>query len=150
MAAERRAEVTWNGDLFSGSGTIDRVGSGAFGPLDVTWASRTEDSNGRTSPEELIAAAHASCFSMAFSNVLAKAGTPPEQLKTSATVTFVPGTGITTSVLEVEGSVPGLDENGFREAAEEAKANCPVSQALKNNVELTVNARLTQTSSVGG
>jgi osmotically inducible protein OsmC len=150
MATERRAEVTWNGDLFNGSGTIDRVGSGAFGPLDVTWASRAEDPNGRTSPEELIAAAHASCFSMAFSNVLAKAGTPPEQLKTSATVTFVPGTGITTSVLEVEGSVPGLDESGFREAAEEAKANCPVSQALKNNVELHVNARLTQATSVGG
>jgi lipoyl-dependent peroxiredoxin len=150
MATERRAEVTWNGDLFNGSGTIDRVGSGAFGPLDVTWASRAEDPNGRTSPEELIAAAHAACFSMAFSNILAKAGTPPEQLKTSATVTFVPGTGITRSVLEVEGSVPGLDESGFREAAEEAKANCPVSQALKNNVELSVDARLTQASSVGG
>ena len=142
MAAERRAEVTWNGDLFNGSGTIDKVGSGAFGPLDVTWVSRTEDSGGKTSPEELIAAAHASCFSMAFSNVLAKAGTPPEQLKTSATVTFVPGTGITTSVLEVEGVVPGLDEDGFREAAENAKENCPVSQALKNTVELTINARL--------
>ena len=142
MAAERRAEVTWNGDLFNGSGTIDEVGSGAFGPLDVTWVSRTEDSGGKTSPEELIAAAHASCFSMAFSNVLAKAGTPPEQLKTSATVTFVPGTGITQSVLEVEGSVPGLDEEGFRAAAEDAKENCPVSQALKNNVELKINARL--------
>ena len=142
MAAERRAEVTWNGDLFNGSGTIDKVGSGAFAPLDVTWASRTEESGGKTSPEELIAAAHASCFSMAFSNVLAKAGTPPEQLKTSATVTFVPGTGITTSVLEVEGVVPGLDEEGFRAAAEDARENCPVSQALKNNVELSVNARL--------
>ena len=150
MATERRAEVTWNGDLFNGSGTIDRVGSGAFGPLDVTWASRAEEPNGRTSPEELIAAAHALCFSMAFSNILAKAGTPPEQLKTSATVTFVPGTGITRSVLQVEGSVPGLDENRFREAAEEAKVNCPVSQALKNNVELSVDARLTHASSVGG
>jgi osmotically inducible protein OsmC len=149
MATERRAEVTWNGDLFNGSGTIDRVGSGAFGPLDVTWTSRAEDPNGRTSPEELIAAAHASCFSMALSNVLAKAGTPPEQLKTSATVTFVPGTGITRSVLEVEGTVPGVDESAFREAAEDAKANCPVSQALKNNVELSVNARVTQASSVG-
>ena len=148
MATERRAEVTWNGDLFNGNGTIDSVGSGAFGPLDVTWASRAEDPNGRTSPEELIAAAHASCFSMALSNVLAKAGTPAEQLKTSATVTFVPGTGITQSVLEVEGSVPGLDENGFREAAEDAKANCPVSQALKNNVEVSVNTQIT--SSVGG
>src|SRR5512141_1896358 len=142
MAAERRAEVTWNGDLFNGSGTIDKVGSGAFGPLDVTWVSRTEDSGGRTSPEELIAAAHASCFSMAFSNVLAKAGTPPEQLKTSATVTFVPGTGITTSVLEDEGIVPGMDEGGFRAAAGDAKENCPVSQALRTTVELTVNARL--------
>src|SRR4051794_7784176 len=141
MAAERRAEVTWNGDLFTGSGTIDRVGSGAFAPLDVTWVSRTEESGGKTSPEELIAAAHASCFSMAFSNVLAKAGTPPEQLKTSATVTFVPGTGITKSVLEVGGGVPGLDEEGFRAAAEAAKEKCPVSQALKNNVELTINAR---------
>src|SRR4051812_7266258 len=142
MAAERRAEVTWSGDLFSGSGTIEKVGSGAFGPLDVTWAARTEESGGKTSPEELIAAAHASCFSMAFSNVLAKAGTPPTDLRTSATVTFVPGTGITSSALEVEGSVPGLDEDGFRAAAEDAKANCPVSQALKNNVELSVNARL--------
>jgi osmotically inducible protein OsmC len=150
MATERRAEVTWNGDLFNGSGTIDRVGSGAFGPLDVTWASRAEDPNGRTSPEELIAAAHASCYSMALSNVLAKAGTPPEQLKTSATVTFVPGTGITSSALTVEGVVPGADEKAFRDAAEDAKANCPVSQALKNNVELSVETRLTQTSSVGG
>src|SRR3954462_11452972 len=109
MAGERRAEGTWNGDLFTGSGTIDRVGSGAFAPLDVTWVSRTEESGGKTSPEELIAAAHASCFSTAFSNVLAKAGTPPEQVKTAATVTFVPGTGIPTSVIEVEGTVPGLD-----------------------------------------
>ena len=139
---ERTASVVWHGDLLSGGGTIAAAPSGAFGPLDVTWVSRTEDSGGKTSPEELIAAAHASCFSMAFSNVLAKAGTPPEQLKTSATVTFVPGTGITQSVLEVEGSVPGLDEDGFRAAAEDAKENCPVSQALKNNVELTINARL--------
>jgi osmotically inducible protein OsmC len=141
--ADRTANVTWNGDLLGGSGSIDEVGSGAFGPLDVTWAARSEDaSGGKTSPEELIAAAHASCFSMAFSNILAKAGTPPEQLKTSATVTFVPGTGITTSVLEVEGVVPGLDEDGFQEAAENARENCPVSQALKNNVELSINARL--------
>jgi osmotically inducible protein OsmC len=142
MAAERRAEVTWRGDLMSGAGTIDRVGSGAFGPLDVTWASRTEDSNGKTSPEELIAAAHASCFSMAFSNILAKAGTPPDQLNASATVTFVPGTGITKSVLEVDGVVPGIDEATFQEAAEQAKDACPVSGALKNNVELSVTARL--------
>ncbi len=96
--ADRRATVTWNGDLLNGSGTIDEVGSGAFGPLDVTWAARSEDaSGGKTSPEELIAAAHASCFSMALSGALAKAGNPPERLRTSATVTFVPGTGITKS-----------------------------------------------------
>jgi lipoyl-dependent peroxiredoxin len=142
MATERRAEATWQGDLMSGSGRIERVSSGAFGPLDVTWASRTEEPQGRTSPEELIAAAHASCFSMALSNTLAKAGNPPERLSTAATVTFVPGTGITASALEVEGIVPGLDEDAFREAADEAKDNCPVSQALKGNVDLSVKVRL--------
>jgi lipoyl-dependent peroxiredoxin len=142
MATDRRAEVTWQGDLMGGSGVIERVGSGAFSSLDVTWASRTEDSGGRTSPEELIAAAHASCFSMALAHGLAQAGSAPEQLKTSATVTFVPGTGITRSVLEVEGRVPGLDEDAFRQAAEQAKDGCPVSQALKGNVELELTARL--------
>jgi osmotically inducible protein OsmC len=142
MAAERRAEVTWQGDLMGGSGEVERVGSGTFGGLDVTWASRTEEPGGKTSPEELIAAAHAACFSMALAGGLAKAGNPPEQLSTSATVTFVPGTGITRSVLEVEGSVPGMDEDAFRSAAEEAKDGCPVSQALKGNVELEVTARL--------
>ena len=142
MAAERKAEVTWQGDLMAGSGVIDRVGSGAFGPLDVTWASRTEDPAGKTSPDELLAAAHAACFSMALAHGLAQAGNPPEQLSTSATVTFVPGTGITRSALEVTGTVPGLDESAFREAAEQAKDGCPVSQALKGNVELSVDARL--------
>jgi osmotically inducible protein OsmC len=141
--AERRAEVTWKGDLMSGSGTIERVGSGAFAPLDVSWPARTEDeSGGKTSPEELLAAAHASCFSMALSNVLAKAGSPPEELRTSATVTFVPGTGITKSALTVEGRVPGLDAEGFRSAAEDAKVNCPVSQALAAVREITLDARL--------
>ena len=143
MAAERRAEVTWQGSLMDGSGTIDRVASGLLDGADVSWPARTaERSTGKTSPEELIAAAHASCFSMALSNVLAQAGTPPERLSTSATVTFVPGTGITKSAIEVEGAVPGIDEDGFREAAEQAKVNCPVSQALKGNVELEVSARL--------
>jgi osmotically inducible protein OsmC len=143
MAAERRASVTWNGDLMSGSGTIDEVGSGAFGPLDVSWAARSEESSGgKTSPEELIAAAHASCFSMALSLGLAKAGTPPEQLRTSAVVTFVPGTGITKSALTVRGRVPGLDADGFREAAEAAKKGCPVSQALAGVPEITVDADL--------
>jgi lipoyl-dependent peroxiredoxin len=142
MATERRAEVTWRGDLPGGEGTIERVGSGAFAPLDVTWASRAEEPAGKTSPEELIAAAHAACFSMALSNGLAQAGTPPEQLDVSATVTFVPGTGITKSALEVTGRVPGIDEDGFRQAAETAKDGCPVSGALKGNVELELSARL--------
>ena len=143
MAAERRASVTWKGDLMSGSGMIDEVGSGAFGPLDVSWAARSEEaSGGKTSPEELIAAAHASCFSMALSLGLAKAGTPPEQLRTSAVVTFVPGTGITKSALTVRGRVPGLDADGFREAAEAAKKGCPVSQALAGVPEITLDAAL--------
>ena len=143
MATERRAEVTWNGDLTEGAGVIDRVGSGAFGPLDVSWAARSEDvTAGKTSPEELIAAAHASCFSMALAGGLAKAGSPPERLQTAATVTFVPGTGITKIALEVDGVVPGLDESGFREAAEGAKANCPVSKALAAVDEITLDARL--------
>lgn len=141
--ADRRADVTWTGDLMSGAGTIDAVGSGAFGPLPVSWPARSEDaSGGKTSPEELIAAAHASCFSMALSGALGRAGTPPEQLRTSATVTFVPGTGITKIALTVEGTVSGLDEDGFRAAADDAKANCPVSQALAGVGEITVDARL--------
>jgi len=143
MAAERRAAVTWTGDLMGGSGTIDEVGSGAFGPLDVSWAARSEEaSGGKTSPEELIAAAHASCFSMALANVLAKAGNAPERLRTSAAVTFVPGSGITKIALSVRGTVPGLDADGFREAAEDAKKNCPVSQALAAVPEITLDAGL--------
>jgi osmotically inducible protein OsmC len=144
MATERRADVTWRGDLMNGSGTIEKVTSGAFASLNVSWPSRAEEPNGQTSPEELIAAAHASCFSMALSAGLAKAGTPPESLATSATVTFVPGTGITKSVLEVEGVVPGISEDDFRTAADGAKENCPVSQALRGNVELELTARLKQ------
>ena len=143
MATERRAEVTWSGDLMSGSGTIDKVGTGAFGPLDVSWPARTEDPEaGKTSPEELIAAAHASCFSMSLAHGLAQGGNPPERLSTSATVTFVPGTGITKIVLAVRGAVPGLDDAGFREAAEVAKANCPVSKALAGVGEIALDAAL--------
>jgi lipoyl-dependent peroxiredoxin len=143
MAAERRASVTWTGDLLGGSGTIDEVGSGAFGPLDVSWAARAEEaSGGKTSPEELIAAAHASCFAMALSNVLAKGGNPPERLETSAVVTFVAGTGITKSALSVRATVPGLDPDSFRAAAEEAKTNCPVSKALAAVPEITLDASL--------
>jgi lipoyl-dependent peroxiredoxin len=142
MAADRTAHVTWSGSLMEGSGTITSVESGAFGPLDVTWAARTEDSDGLTSPEELIAAAHAACFSMALSHALAEAGSPPEKLETSATLTFVPGTGITKSALRVRGSVPGMDEAAFLEAAEGAKENCPVSKALAAVPEITVDAAL--------
>jgi osmotically inducible protein OsmC len=139
MATERTADVTWNGSLLEGGGTIDRVGSGAFGPLAVDWAARAEpESSGRTSPEELIAAAHAACFSMALSHGLAEAGTPASELKASATVSFVPGTGITKIVLHVNGDVPGLDDAGFREAAEGAKANCPVSKALAGVPEIVL------------
>jgi osmotically inducible protein OsmC len=119
-----------------GSGTIESVGSGAFGPLRVSWPARAEDQGGDTSPEELIAAAHASCFAMALSHGLAEEGHAPEHLSVSATVTFQPGEGITRSVLDVEGTVPGIDETAFRRAAEEAKDNCPVSKALAGNVEL--------------
>ena len=142
MATERSAEVTWNGSLMDGSGRIDSVGSGAFGPLDVTWASRTEEPAGRTSPEELIAAAHAACFSMALSHGLAEAGTPPEELKTGATVTFQPGEGITKIALTVRGTVPGIEEDAFRQAAESAKDGCPVSQAVTGVPEITVEATL--------
>jgi osmotically inducible protein OsmC len=142
MATQRRAEVVWQGDLMNGSGTIGKVGSGAFGPLDVSWASRAEEPNGKTSPEELIAAGWAACFSMALSNGLAKGGNPPERLETSATVTFQPGEGITAGALTVRGTVPGLDDSAFAEAAEDAKKNCPVSKALAGIPDVTVEATL--------
>ena len=142
MATERRAEVVWQGDLMGGSGTIGRVPSGAFGPLDVSWAARAEEPNGKTSPEELIAAAHASCFAMALSHGLAQAGTTADQLDTSATVTFQPGEGITKIALSVRGSVPGVDDAAFVAAAEGAKANCPVSKALAGVPEISLDAAL--------
>lgn len=143
MAAERHAEVSWSGSLMEGSGRIESTGSGAIGGLEVTWASRAEpEESGRTSPEELIAAAHASCFSMALSHALAQAGTPPERLNVQATSTFVPGTGITQMRLDVTGRVADLDEAAFQEAAGQAKENCPVSKALAGNVEISLDARL--------
>jgi osmotically inducible protein OsmC len=143
MATDRRADVIWQGSLMDGSGTITTTTSGAFGQLPVSWAARSEDeTGGRTSPEELIAAAHAACFSMALSNGLAQAGNPPEELRTSATVTFQPGEGITKIALTVEGRVPGLDEAAFEEAAEAAKANCPVSKALASVPSITLDASL--------
>ena len=143
MATDRSASAVWQGDLINGSGTIAKAPSGAFGPLDVSWSSRAEEPNGKTSPEELIAAAWASCFAMALSNGLAKAGNPPEKLETSATVTFQPGEGIIRGALTVRGTVPGLGEDGFRAAAEEAKENCPVSQALSGIPDVTLEASLT-------
>jgi osmotically inducible protein OsmC len=142
MPATRSATVTWTGSLAEGSGTVSAGSSDLFTDLPVSWASRTEAPDGRTSPEELLAAAHASCFSMALAHALAQAGNAPESLSTSATVTFVPGTGITKSVLDVEGVVPGLSEEEFHTAADGAKQNCPVSKALAGNVDLELHARL--------
>ncbi len=142
MATDRKAEVTWNGDLMSGNGTIESVTSGALPALDVSWPSRSEEPNGKTSPEELIAAAWASCFAMALSHGLAQGGNPPEKLETSATVTFQPGEGIVKGALTVRGTVPGLDADGFVTAAEGAKANCPVSKALAGIPEISLTAEL--------
>ena len=145
MAAIRRAEVKWQGDLASGKGAVTAVSSGAFEKLPVTWASRTETSDGRTSPEELIASAHASCYSMAFSSDLAKAGFPPESLEVSCEVAFDRIDGkwtVASSTLTVRGCVPGIDDVKFQELATGAKENCPVSRALKGNVTLTVEAHL--------
>jgi osmotically inducible protein OsmC len=130
MATDRRADVIWQGDLMSGSGQIRSVTSGVLPTLDVSWGSRSEEPGGKTSPEELIAAAHASCFSMALAHGLAQGGNTPDQLETSATVTFKPGEGITRSALSVKATVPGLTPEAFKAAAEDAKANCPVSKAL--------------------
>src|SRR5436190_1990719 len=136
MATDRTAEVTWHGDLMSGSGRIDSVTSGAIGGLDVDWRARSEDAEAKTSPEELIAAAHATCFSMALSHGLGQAGHPAEELKTSATVSFQPGEGITKIALQVTGNVPGMSQDDFRQAAETAKESCPVSKALEGVPEL--------------
>ena len=141
MAATREARTTWNGSLVDGSGRVEMVSSGLDG-FDVTWASRAEQPEGRTSPEELIAAAHSSCFSMALSSALSKAGTPPDTLETTAAVTLTPGTGITGIHLTVRGTVPGIDAAAFTEAAEGAKANCPVSKALTGTT-ITLDASLT-------
>jgi osmotically inducible protein OsmC len=143
MATDRRAEVRWQGSLMEGSGTITSTTSGVIGEQAVSWPSRAEDGPKQTSPEELIAAAHAACFSMALSHGLAQAGNAPEQLDTSATVTFQPGQGITKIALTVEGRVPGIDAAQFQEAANTAKANCPVSKALSGVPEITLEARLT-------
>lgn len=130
MTTTRKSSAIWNGNLLEGNGTVSLQSSGV-GTFDVSWPSRSQEPNGQTSPEELLGAAHAACFSMALSSGLTKSGTPPTQLRTSAEVDFVPGTGITEIRLTVSGDVPNLDADGFRAAAESAKVNCPVSQALK-------------------
>lgn len=140
MATTRTANAHWEGSLFEGAGKVSLDSSG-LGEFDVTWASRAEEPDGRTSPEELIAAAHASCFNMALSNGLAGAGSPPEALDTRAEVDFVPGTGITEVRITVRGKVPGMTAEAFVEAAETAKVNCPVSQAL-TGTSITVDATL--------
>jgi len=138
------ATANWQGDLFGGAGSVD-FRSGAAGPLPVSWASRTEEAAGNTSPEELIAGAHAACFSMAFSNELAGAGFPPENLDTKAVATFSKGDDgfrIRTMALTVDATVPGIDAGTFAEKADAAKNGCPVSNALAGNVEITLNATL--------
>jgi osmotically inducible protein OsmC len=146
MAATRRARVSWTGDLARGQGVVTAESSGLFKDAPVTWASRTERSDGKTSPEELLAAAHSSCFAMALSFGLGSAGTPPERLDVTATVTFdqVPGGGfkVKSSALEVTGKVPRIDAQAFQAAAESAKESCPISRALNGNVELSVKATL--------
>ncbi len=145
MAAIRRAEATWSGPLTSGTGTVSAVSSGSFTELPVTWAARTEAPGGKTSPEELVAAAHAACFSMALSGALARAGTPPERLDVAAEVTFdklEAGWRVVSSALTVRGKIPGISAADFKAAAEEARDGCPISQALIGNVALSVEATL--------
>ena len=157
MAAIREAHVEWNGDLASGGGVVSAGTSKAFSDLAVTWGSRTQEADGRTSPEELIASAHASCYSMAFSAALGRAGAPPEHMSVSATVTFDPVDGawtVISSALKVVAKVPGIQLAASQQAAEAsmffqqladgAKDGCPISRALKGNVELSVDATLVE------
>ncbi|HEX7060061.1 MAG TPA: OsmC family peroxiredoxin [Solirubrobacterales bacterium] len=140
MAAESTATTVWEGDLAHGRGTT-KAASGVLPEVEVTWAARTERAPGTTSPEELLAAAHASCFCMALSHELGEAGNAPERLEATATVTFVPGEGVKSSKIAVNGQVPGLDQARFAEAAQSAGENCPISQALQG-IEIEVEATL--------
>lgn len=145
MAQIRRAAVSWKGDLASGAGTLTAATSAAFTDLPVTWASRTESADGRTSPEELLASAHASCFSMAFSSDLTKAGSKPDSLDVTSEIAFDRVDGkwtVVSSKLTVRGRVPGLDQARFANIAAGAKAGCPISRAIAGNVELSVEATL--------
>lgn len=140
--ADRTASAVWQGDLFAGSGTVSAVTSGLFSEAGVTWAARTEEPGGKTSPEELIAAAHAACFCMALSNELSTRGHPPARLEVQATCTFEPGKGITTMALDVTAEIPGVDEAGFREGLAAAVDSCPVSNVLRGNVDIQVEGTL--------
>ena len=145
MAAIRTAHATWSGSLIEGSGVVSATSSSAFTELPVSWAARTEQSDGKTSPEELVASAHAACFSMALSAGLGRGRNPPTKLEVDATVTFDQVDGgwkVASSALKVVGQVPGLDAAGFQAAAEAAKDGCPISGALKGNVELSIEATL--------
>lgn len=139
---DRRAAVVWEGGLLDGNGRATFATSGIASDLPVSWPSRAEDANGQTSPEELLAAAHASCYSMALSKQIAEHGGTPQRMETEATVTFVPGTGITRSALKVVVTADGLDNERLQAAANVAKTGCPVSQALAGNVEITLDASL--------
>ena len=141
MASESTAKTIWEGSLAKGRGTT-AVASGAIPEVEVTWTARTERTEGTTSPEELLAAAHASCYCMGLSHELDEAGTSPERLETTATVGFVPGEGVKTSHIVVRGRVPGIDQAKFEEAANAAGQGCPISGALRGNVEITVEATL--------
>ena len=145
MATTRQADATWAGDLLKGRGTVTAATTGVFRDLPTTWASRIGEPEGVTSPEELLAAAHASCYSMAFSNELAKAGTPPTRVKVSVAVTgdkLESGWTVLSSAITVSAVVPGATEAGLQDAATKAKDGCPISKALKGNVELSVEATL--------
>ena len=141
----RRADVKWVGALMQGKGSLT-VGSGALGQQNVSWGSRTEEPGGNTSPEELVAAAHASCYAMAFSHTLGEAGHPPDSLNVSAVVTFAPipegGFRVSSSVLTVAGKVPGIDQAQFEDYAKQGEAGCPISNALRGNVDISVSATL--------
>ena len=145
MAATREARAVWNGDLLSGTGTVSGTSSGKLNEVPVSWSARTEAPGGKSSPEELLAAAHASCFAMALSAGLARAGTPPNRLEVRSRVTFDKvgdSWTVVSSELEVKGDIPGADAAKFSKAAEDAKENCPISRALKGNVKLSVKANL--------
>jgi osmotically inducible protein OsmC len=145
VLAERTARAIWKGNLNEGQGELTAESSGVLSSIPVTWASRTQESGGRTSPEELLAAAHAACFAMAFSNTLDKRGTPPDSLDIRATCTFEKidtGSKVGTMTLEVRGTVPGLDQAGFEEAARAAEEGCPISNAIRGNVKVELRPEL--------